>query len=61
MNSTLSRILTEYTMSSVEKQSMTPLQKELSKKLSEGEKLQTLADWKIRHDGDIKAIETIID
>jgi hypothetical protein len=58
MNSTLSRILVEYTLSSVEKQSMTPLQKELSKKLSEGEKLQTLADWKMRQELDVKAIET---
>ncbi len=57
MNSTLSRILIEYTLSAVEKQSMTPLQKELSKKLSEGEKLQTLTDWKMRQEGDIKAIE----
>lgn len=57
MNSTLSRILIEYTLSSVEKQSMTPLQKELSKKLSEGEKLQTLADWKMRQEGDAKSIE----
>ena len=44
-------------LSSVEKQSMTPLQKELSKMLAEGEKLQFLADWKIRHDGDIKEAE----
>lgn len=58
MNSTLSRILIEYTLSSVEKQSITPLQKELSKKLSEGEKLQTLADWKMRSEDDIKAINT---
>lgn len=58
MNSTLSRILIEYTHSSVEKQSMTPLQKELSKKLSEGEKLQTLADWKMRQEADFKSIET---
>ena len=58
MNSTLSRILIEYTLRSVERQSMTPLQKELSKKLSEGEKLQTLADWKMRQEGDVKAIET---
>lgn len=58
MNSTLSRILIEYTLSAVEKQSMTPLQKELSKKLSEGEKLQTLADWKMRQEGNVKAIET---
>ncbi len=57
MNSTLSRILIEYTLSSVEEQSMTPLQKELSKKLSEGEKLQSLADWKMRQEEDIKAIE----
>jgi hypothetical protein len=49
MNSTLSRILVEYTLSSEETQNMTPLQIELSKKLSEGEKLQTLADWKTTH------------
>lgn len=58
MNLTLSRILIEYTLSSVEKESMSPLQKELSKKLSEGEKLQTLADWKMRQEGDVKYIET---
>jgi hypothetical protein len=58
MNSTLSRILIEYTQSSVEKQSLTSLQKELSKQLSEGEKLQTLADWKMCQDDDIKSIET---
>lgn len=58
MNSTLNRILIEYTLNSVEKQSMTPLQKELSKKLSEGEKLQTLADWKMLQEGDVKAIAT---
>lgn len=58
MNSALSRILIEYTLSSVEKQSMTPLQKELSKKLSEGEKLQTLADWKMHQEADVKSIET---
>jgi len=58
MNSILSRILIEYTLSSVEKQSMTPLQKELSKKLSEGEKLQSLADWKMRQEEDVKAIVT---
>jgi hypothetical protein len=57
MNSTLSRILVEYTLSSVEKQSMTALQKELSKKLSEGEKIQTLADWKMRQEVDVKTIE----
>ena len=56
MNSTLSRILTEYTMSSTDQKSMTPLQKELSKKLAEGEKLQTLADWKIHHE-DAKSLE----
>lgn len=58
MHATLSRIMTAYTLSLVETQSMTPLQKELSKKLSEGEKLQTLADWKICHEEDVKAIET---
>jgi len=58
MNSTLSRILIEYTLNSIENQDMTPLQKELSKKLSEGEKLQTLADWKMRQEVDVKAIET---
>jgi hypothetical protein len=56
MNSTLSRILTEYTMSSTDQKSMTPLQKELSKKLAEGEKLQTLADWKVHHE-DAKSLE----
>lgn len=56
MNATLSRILTEYTMSSTDKKSMTPLQKELSKKLAEGEKLQTLADWKVHHE-DAKSLE----
>lgn len=58
MNSTLNRIFVEYTLSSVEKQNMTPLQKELSKNLSEGEKLQTLADWTMDPEGDVKTIET---
>lgn len=35
-----------------------PIQKELSKKLSEGEKLQTLADWKMLQEVDVKTIET---
>lgn len=56
MNATLSRILTEYIMSSPDQKSMTPLQKELSKKLAEGEKLQTLADWKVHHE-DAKSLE----
>jgi len=55
MSSTLGRISTEYTISLVEKHRMTPLQKELSKKLAEDDKLQTLADWKIQYDGDVKA------
>jgi hypothetical protein len=46
MNAILSQILTDYTMSSAEQEDMTPVQKKLSKMLSEGEKLQTLADWK---------------
>ncbi len=32
------------------------LQKELSKKLAEGEMLKTLADWKVQHD-DAKSLE----
>jgi hypothetical protein len=56
MNATLSRTLTEYTMSAKDQKSMTPLQKELSKKLAEGEKLQTLAEWKVR-DQDAKSLE----
>jgi hypothetical protein len=56
MNATLSRMITEYTMSSTDQKSMTPLQKELSKKLAEGEKLQTLADWKVHHE-DAKSLE----
>ncbi len=58
MNSTLSQILIEYTFNAIEEQSMTPLQKELSKKLSEGEKLYTLADWKMCQEAEIKTIET---
>jgi hypothetical protein len=57
MSSILSRILTEYTVSSVEPQTMTSLQKELSKKLTEGEAIQTLADWKVLHE-DIKVVES---
>ena len=52
MGSTLNRLLTEYTISSVEKPSMTSLQVELSKKLSEGEKIQTLVDWKFAQEAD---------
>lgn len=58
MSSTLSRILVEYTLSSIEKPSMTLLQKELSKNLSQGEKLQTLADWKMQQGGSLQATET---
>ncbi len=58
MQVTLSRILTDYTLSSIEKQSITTLQKELSKNLAEGEKLQTLADWKIDHNVDSQTTET---
>lgn len=57
MSSTLSHILTEYTLSSAEPQAMTSLQKELSKQLTEGEILQTLADWRLFHDEDVKATE----
>ena len=53
MNATLSRIFTEYNINSVEQQKMTPLQVELSKILSEGESLQTLADWKLVHNDNI--------
>ena len=53
MNATLSRIFTEYNINSVEQQKMTPLQIELSKILSEGESLQTLADWKLVHNDKI--------
>ena len=58
MNSIMSRILTEYTLSIVENTKMTPLQKELSQKLTEGEKFQTLADWKSQYDRDLKAVES---
>ena len=57
MNSTLSRILIEYTTSIADQKNMSPLQKELSKKLAEGERLQTLADWKIQHE-DAQSIES---
>ncbi|KTD47813.1 hypothetical protein [Legionella quateirensis] len=57
INSTLCRILNLYILGSNEIQTMTPLQKELSKKLSEGEKLQTLADWKINHSMETKETE----
>lgn len=56
MNATLGRILTEYTMSSNNQESMTPLQKELSTKLAEGEQFQTLTDWKVNHE-DAKSLE----
>lgn len=52
MNAAMSRILTEYTLytvTCVEKQRMTPLQKELTKKLAEGEQLQSVAHWKTCH------------
>ena len=57
MNTQLSLMLTEFTLSSVEKESMTSLQKELSKKLAEGERLHTLAEWKISHAADGKVAE----
>ena len=43
-------------MSSTEQKNMTPMQKEISKKLAEGEKLQTLANWKVNHE-DAKTLE----
>jgi len=58
ISSKLSQILTEYTISEAENKCVTPLQMELSKQLSEGERLQTLADWKLRHDLDAKAAES---
>lgn len=61
MNSTLSRILTEYTLGAVKMESLTPLQKELSEKLSAGENLQTLADLKIHREGDIIEIDRRLD
>ncbi|HAU1322405.1 TPA: hypothetical protein F8R96_15950 [Legionella pneumophila] len=57
IKSTLSRILNLHNLGSNETQILTPLQKELSKKLSEGEKLQTLADWKMHHSIDTKETE----
>jgi hypothetical protein len=57
MSSKLNSFLTEYTLSSADAPSMTPLQKELSKKLAEGEKLQTLAEWQTRQAGSSHIIE----
>lgn len=57
IKSTLSRILNLHNFGSNETQILTPLQKELSRKLSEGEKLETLADWKIHHSLDTKETE----
>lgn len=45
MSTNLNRLLTEFTTCGADTQNMTPLQKELSKTLAEGEKLQTLAEW----------------
>ncbi len=57
MTSTLNRILTEYTLSSSKEEKVNLLQKELSVRLAEGEKFQTLIDWKILHDKDEKTTE----
>lgn len=57
ITSTLNRILTEYTLSSSKEEKVNPLQKELSVRLAEGEKFQTLTDWKILHDKDEKTTE----
>lgn len=46
MGSAFNQILTEYTLNITNNHNITPLQAELSKKLAEGEKLQTLAEWK---------------
>lgn len=52
MGSTLNRLLTAYTLSLGGKESVTSLQVELSQKLSEGEKIQTLVDWKFAQETD---------
>ncbi|MBA2656820.1 MAG: hypothetical protein H0U70_07510 [Tatlockia sp.] len=57
MNSTLGRIITEYSLREVDKERRSPLLEELAKKLSEGEKIQTLAEWQISHNKDIKSVE----
>lgn len=57
ISSTLSRILTKFSISAAENKNITPLQMKLSKQLTEGERLQTLAEWKIQHDLDIKAAD----
>ncbi len=58
MGSMLNQILTEYTLSIHDNNSMTPLQKELAKHLTEEEKLQTLAEWKIDHDKNCNSKDT---
>ena len=57
MSSKLNSFLTEYTLTSADAPSMTPLQKELSKKLAEGEILQTLVEWQTRQAGSSHIIE----
>lgn len=56
MNANLGRIVTEYISSSTDHKNISPLQKELAKKLEEGEKVETLVDWKVKHE-DAKAVE----
>jgi hypothetical protein len=57
MNAMLSQIMAEHILIFIGNESMTPLQIELSKKLSDGDRLQTLADWTIRHGGDTKTAD----
>lgn len=49
--SVLNRIAMEYTSNIIDNQELTPLQKELSKNLSDGKKIQTLAEWKLNQEG----------
>lgn len=47
----LNRTLMEFTLKSIDSEEITPLQKKLSEKLSDGERIQTLLEWKINQEG----------
>jgi hypothetical protein len=51
----LNRLLMEFTLSAIDNQGMTLLQKELSEKLSEGDQIQTLVEWKINREESTKS------
>lgn len=57
ISSNLSRILTQFSIGAAENKNITPLQMKLSKQLAEDEHLQTLAEWKMQYNRDVKVVD----